>query len=170
MRKEILARLKYSSTLLIEIIVVSFGLVEISFIHGPLSLLLLLPGVLSYFFFLIWNQYVVILSIGDYLRNKVEPRLKLLSRGMLGWETFRRNKIGPKQMKLMALTYSIISLAFLFIIVIFLSTFPKESVFYVGPHLCLITIVYSLALFILSYFVYFYNNRRRRKVEVNKVS
>lgn len=79
MREEILSRLKNTQILLIEMLVLSISLAEASFIHGPMSILLLLPGSVLYFMLQIWEQYVMITTIGYFLKDEVEPKLEKLT-------------------------------------------------------------------------------------------
>ena len=163
MRKEILARLKYASTLFLEILVISIALVEVSFVHGPASLLLLFPGLLLYFLILIWDQYIVIFSIGNYLRNYVENFLFNPTSGLFvncnitGWENYRSRTIRESWIKELAFTYFIIPQLFLAIIVLYLETLPQKFIFYLKPHLYEIWIVYGLTLLLVSLFIYWIN-------------
>ena len=156
MRKEILARLKYASVLFLEVLILSIALLEVAFIHGPISLLLLFPGLLFYFLVLIWDQYIIIFSIGNYLRNLIEPDL-FDGNVLKGWEQYRSRKLSGKWIHLLALTYFIFPQIFLGLIDLYLLTLPEHSIFYLKDNLVLIWILYALIMLLVSLFIYLFN-------------
>ncbi|MEM3490170.1 MAG: hypothetical protein QXO75_11030 [Nitrososphaerota archaeon] len=68
--EEIRLRLKNSSLLLVEIVVISIAFLETAFVHGPPSLLLALPAIVLYFLYLIFKEQMMIFTISAYLQKK----------------------------------------------------------------------------------------------------
>lgn len=159
MRKEILARLKYASTLFLEVLIISIALLEVAFIHGPISLLLLFPGLLFYFLVLIWDQYIVVFSIGNYLRDNIEPEL-LKGSGLKGWEQYRHEKLSDKWIHLLALPYFIFPQIFLGLIALYLITLTEHSIYYLKDHLVVIWLLYASIMLLVSLFLYLFNKNQ----------
>lgn len=159
--EEIRIHIKTVSMFLIELIVISIAFLEVAFVHGPASLLLILPSLLFYFFYLIWNEYVMMFAAGNYLRDEVECHLKK-AYGVEGWESYLshlshdRDKVGvglPLYL-FMALPFILFPLASIVFIAGYLSTLPLGKIYYLKADLLPVSVIYGVVLLVLSLFLY----------------
>ena len=161
MRKEINAKQKNLSVILIEVLVATFAVVEVAFVHGPVSILLIIPGVVFYFFYLAWEQMFMIDVVAKYLKNNIEPALKGIT-GIKGWETYYSPRKGENRYKLLSVSFIFFPLLALIGIMYYFETVPIGAIFYVKPFLLIIGSLYGIIMVAFGSILFLL---RRREVE-----
>ena len=123
------------------------------------NLLLLFPGLLFYILVLIWNQYIVVFSIGNRLRDNIEPEL-LKGPGLKGWEHYRHEKLSEKWIHLLALPYFFFPQIFLGLIALYPITLTEHSIYYLKGHLVVIWLLYASIMLLVGLFLYLFNKNQ----------